>query len=72
MIPIEKMRYNAHFIKVALDGYLALPESGGELCDKRDYLDNDKIVLFEKNAVKKIIKDLSVELVKLSDELYTT
>lgn len=66
MVDIDTMRYNAHFIKVALDGFLALPKNGGELHDKREYKGDDDIVLFEKQAVYQIVKDLSFEIYELS------
>ncbi len=66
MIPIEQIRYNIHWIGVAIDGYLAMPKSGGELCDKREHEINDNIMLFSRKATVRIIDALAREIIKVN------
>lgn len=67
--PRGTIEYNVKFIKIAADGFLALPKSGGELLDKREYTNDENVVLFEIEAVKEIINDLSNEILKAANSL---
>ncbi len=66
MIPIEQIRHNIHWIGVAIDGYLAMPKSGGELHDKRNHQLDSNIVLFEKEGIKDVINYLAGEIINLN------